>query len=73
MSTWIHGEVPLNAVGHRIEHWKLADEESWFQCIGVLVEMENEPGMEPEGVEHMEFHLAPPCPTEGTQVWRRLD
>jgi hypothetical protein len=73
MSAWTHGDVPLNLVGHRIEHWKMSDEEAWFQCIGTLIELEGEPGMNPSDVEHMQFHMNAPCPTEGAQVWRRLD
>lgn len=70
---WVHTAVPLNAAGQRIEHWKLADKDSWFQVVGTLSVLEGEPGMQPDDVEHMEFHDHPPCPTEGGQVWRRLD
>lgn len=70
---WRNAKVPNSAIGRRIEHWNRADEGSWFQVIGRLIELDGEPGMDPREVEHMEFHEHPPGPTEGTQIWRYIE
>jgi hypothetical protein len=69
---WRDGKVPNSAIGERVEHWSKVDNESWFQMIGLISELEGEPGMLSGNVEHMEFHLHPPIPTEADQAWRTL-
>lgn len=70
--TWRNTRVPNSAIGKRIEHWHKADNATWFRVVGVLIELEGEPGMDPTKVEEMSFHQDPPVPTEGTQIWREL-
>lgn len=67
---WRDGKVPDSAIGTVIEHWSKVDNDSWFEMVGLLSVIDGEPGMKPGDVTKMEFHSAPPIPTEGHQCWR---